>query len=69
MNEIDPAHRFSAAVRKLQPAEEDAKPSGINDVARQVAAQYRKIRAAGQLTPGDDRILDALRAHGLAAGL
>jgi tetratricopeptide (TPR) repeat protein len=35
----------------------------------QVAAQYRKIKTAGQLTPGDDRILDALRAHGLAAGL
>jgi tetratricopeptide (TPR) repeat protein len=34
-----------------------------------VAAQYRKIKAAGQLTPGDDKVLDALRAHGLAAGL
>jgi len=34
-----------------------------------VAAQYRKIKAAGQLTPGDDKVLGALRAHGLAAGL
>jgi len=34
-----------------------------------VAAQYRKIRAAGQLTSGDDRILAALRMHGLAGGL
>jgi tetratricopeptide (TPR) repeat protein len=35
----------------------------------EVAAQYRKIKAAGQLTPGDDKVLGALRAHGLAAGL
>jgi tetratricopeptide (TPR) repeat protein len=35
----------------------------------QVAAQYRKIKDAGQLVPGDDKVLEALRAHGQAAGL
>jgi len=35
----------------------------------EVATQYRKIKAAGQLTPGDEKVLDALRAHGQAAGL
>jgi hypothetical protein len=34
-----------------------------------VAAQYRKIKTAGQLVPGDDKVLEALRAHGQAAGL
>jgi hypothetical protein len=35
----------------------------------EVAAQYRKIKTAGQLTPGDDKVLEALRAHGQGAGL
>ncbi len=34
-----------------------------------VAAQYRLIRAQGHLIPNDDMVLQALRAHGLAAGL
>jgi tetratricopeptide (TPR) repeat protein len=33
---------------------------------RDVAVQYAKIKAAGQLTPGDDRILKALQAYHLA---
>ena len=43
MNEIDPARRFSIdAVRKFDvPAESEA-ASGLNDVARQVASQYRR---------------------------
>ena len=46
-----------------------ARASGFQADWAQVATQYRKIKAAGQLTPGDERVLDALRAHGLAAGL
>ncbi|TGT33253.1 undecaprenyl-phosphate glucose phosphotransferase, partial [Mesorhizobium sp. M8A.F.Ca.ET.165.01.1.1] len=43
MNEIDPAHRFSIdAVRKFDGPAEGQAPSGINDVARQVASQYRR---------------------------
>jgi len=34
-----------------------------------VAAQYLRIEKAGQLTPGDEKVLGALRLHGLAAGL
>ncbi|TGP28678.1 undecaprenyl-phosphate glucose phosphotransferase, partial [bacterium M00.F.Ca.ET.228.01.1.1] len=43
MNEIDPAHRFSMdAVRKFDgPAPSEAS-SSLNDVARQVASQYRR---------------------------
>jgi Undecaprenyl-phosphate glucose phosphotransferase len=58
MNEIDPAHRFSAAVRKLQPTDEDAKPSGINDVARQVAAQYRRDTMSPVMVSGTVRLLE-----------
>jgi tetratricopeptide (TPR) repeat protein len=46
-----------------------ARSYGANGDWAPVAKQYRKIRDAGQLTPGDEKILDALRAHGLAAGL
>jgi tetratricopeptide (TPR) repeat protein len=46
-----------------------ARASGFQADWGQVAVQYRKIKAAGQLTPGDDKIYDALRAKGLAAGL
>ncbi len=35
----------------------------------EVATQYRGIKAAGQLTAGDERVLEALRAHGVANGL
>jgi tetratricopeptide (TPR) repeat protein len=41
-----------------------------SDVSWQdVAAQYAKIEKAGQLTPGDEKVLEALRFHGLAEGL
>jgi tetratricopeptide (TPR) repeat protein len=46
-----------------------ARSYGPNGDWAPVAKQYRKIKDAGQLTPGDEKILDALRAHGLAAGL
>jgi Undecaprenyl-phosphate glucose phosphotransferase len=43
MNEIDPASRFSIdAVRKYDAPAGSEKPGGINDVARQVASQYRR---------------------------
>ena len=46
-----------------------ARASGFQADWGQVAVQYRKIKAAGQLTPGDEKVFDALRAHGLAEGL
>ncbi len=46
-----------------------ARSSGFQADWGQVAAQYRKIKDAGQLTPGDEKVFDALRAHGLAEGL
>jgi hypothetical protein len=46
-----------------------ARVSGFNADWAQVAAQYRKIRDAHQLTAGDDKVLDALRAHHVADGL
>jgi Undecaprenyl-phosphate glucose phosphotransferase len=43
MNEIDPANRFSMdAVRKIEAQADGAAPGGMNDVARQVASQYRR---------------------------
>ncbi len=36
---------------------------------KDVADQYRTIAAAGHLTPGDEKVLEALRARGLAGGL
>jgi tetratricopeptide (TPR) repeat protein len=46
-----------------------ARASGFQADWGQVAVQYKKIKAAGQLTPGDEKVFDALRAHGLAEGL
>ena len=34
----------------------------------QVAAQYERIAQARQLTPGDEKVLEALRAHGFSEG-
>ena len=35
----------------------------------QVADQYRAIKAAGHLSEGDQRVLEALQKRGLGAGL
>ncbi|TIV68172.1 MAG: undecaprenyl-phosphate glucose phosphotransferase, partial [Mesorhizobium sp.] len=58
MNEIDPAHRFSMdAVRKFEgPAEGQA--SGINDVARQVASQYRRDTMSPIMVSGVLRMVE-----------
>jgi len=43
---------------------------GGSDVGwAQVADEYRSIKAAGHLTPNDDKVLEALRAHHAADGL
>ncbi|HEY2709358.1 MAG TPA: tetratricopeptide repeat protein [Caulobacteraceae bacterium] len=46
-----------------------ARVSGSSVSWPDVAAQYLRIEKAHQLTPGDEKILDALRMHGLAADL
>ncbi|HUO11665.1 MAG TPA: tetratricopeptide repeat protein, partial [Caulobacteraceae bacterium] len=45
-----------------------AKTGGGSVGWREVAVQYAKIKAAGELVPGDEKVRDALRAHGLAEG-
>ncbi|MDF2388407.1 hypothetical protein JMG10_43695, partial [Nostoc ellipsosporum NOK] len=59
MNEIDPAHRFSAeAVRKFDgPTDGDA-PAGMNDVARQVASQYRRDTMSPIMVSGVLRMVE-----------
>ncbi|AZO58083.1 MAG: undecaprenyl-phosphate glucose phosphotransferase [Mesorhizobium sp.] len=58
MNEIDPTHRFSMeAVRKFDgPAE--AQVPGINDVARQVASQYRRDTMSPIMVSGVLRMVE-----------
>jgi len=46
-----------------------ARVAGADVSWQDVAAQYAKIEKAGQLTPGDEKVLEALRFHGLAEGL
>lgn len=59
MNEIDPAHRFSAAsVRKFEMPADDKASSGINEVARRVAAQYRKDTMSPVLVSGVLRLVE-----------
>ena len=59
MNEIDPAHRFSMnAVRKFDgPAESEA-ASALNDVARQVASQYRRDTMSPIMVSGVLRMVE-----------
>lgn len=59
MNEIDPARRFSMnAVRKFDgPAESEA-ASGLNDVARQVASQYRRDTMSPIMVSGVLRMVE-----------
>jgi len=59
MNEIDPAHRFSAAaVRKVELPADDRAPAGINDVARQVASQYRRDTMSPVMVSGVLRLVE-----------
>ncbi|WP_296745134.1 undecaprenyl-phosphate glucose phosphotransferase, partial [Mesorhizobium sp.] len=59
MNEIDPAHRFSIdAVRKFDSPAEDEKPGAINDVARQVASQYRRDTMSPIMVSGVLRMVE-----------
>ncbi|KQU79645.1 undecaprenyl-phosphate glucose phosphotransferase [Mesorhizobium sp. Root695] len=59
MNEIDPARRFSPeAVRKFDgPADGDT-PGGMNDVARQVASQYRRDTMSPIMVSGVLRMVE-----------
>ncbi|WFP61169.1 MULTISPECIES: undecaprenyl-phosphate glucose phosphotransferase [unclassified Mesorhizobium] len=59
MNEIDPAHRFSMdAVRKFDGPAEGQAPGGINDVARQVASQYRRDTMSPIMVSGVLRMVE-----------
>ena len=59
MNEIDPALRFSMdAVRKFDGPAEGQVPGGINDVARQVASQYRRDTMSPIMVSGVLRMVE-----------
>jgi len=59
MNEIDPARRFSMdAVRKFEAPPEADKPGGMNDVARQVASQYRRDTMSPIMVSGVLRMVE-----------
>ncbi|CDX37001.1 Exopolysaccharide biosynthesis polyprenyl glycosylphosphotransferase [Mesorhizobium sp. SOD10] len=59
MNEIDPAHRFSMdAVRNYDAPAESEKAGGINDVARQVASQYRRDTMSPIMVSGVLRMVE-----------
>ncbi|TPI09203.1 undecaprenyl-phosphate glucose phosphotransferase [Mesorhizobium sp. B4-1-3] len=59
MNEIDPAHRFSIdAVRNYDAPADGGKPGGINDVARQVASQYRRDTMSPIMVSGVLRMVE-----------
>ncbi|MEI9403476.1 undecaprenyl-phosphate glucose phosphotransferase [Mesorhizobium argentiipisi] len=59
MNEIDPAHRFSMdAVRNYDAPADGEKPGGINDVARQVASQYRRDTMSPIMVSGVLRMVE-----------
>ncbi|MDX8525656.1 undecaprenyl-phosphate glucose phosphotransferase [Mesorhizobium sp. MSK_1335] len=59
MNEIDPAHRFSIdAVRNYDAPADGDKAGGINDVARQVASQYRRDTMSPIMVSGVLRMVE-----------
>ncbi|TIR15330.1 MAG: undecaprenyl-phosphate glucose phosphotransferase [Mesorhizobium sp.] len=59
MNEIDPARRFSMdAVRNYDAPAGSEKPGGINDVARQVASQYRRDTMSPIMVSGVLRMVE-----------
>ena len=68
MNEIDPAHRFSAdTVRKLDAETRGGEPSRLNSMARQIAAQYRRDTMSPVMVSGVLRLVEfaLLAASGL----
>ncbi|RWE30604.1 undecaprenyl-phosphate glucose phosphotransferase [Mesorhizobium sp.] len=70
MNEIDPARRFSMdVVRKLDSPAESGKPGGINDVARQVASQYRRDTMSPIMVSGVLRMVEFALLFGSGLGL
>ncbi|OQM77594.1 undecaprenyl-phosphate glucose phosphotransferase [Manganibacter manganicus] len=59
MNEIDPASRFSMeAVRKFEIPDEDQSSSGLNNVARKVASQYRRDTMSPVMVSGILRLVE-----------
>jgi Undecaprenyl-phosphate glucose phosphotransferase len=59
MNEIDPAHRFTAAaVRKFEAPDDRKSPKGINEVALQVASQYRRDTMSPVMVSGVLRLIE-----------
>ncbi|MFA6153088.1 undecaprenyl-phosphate glucose phosphotransferase [Mesorhizobium sp.] len=59
MNEIDPARRFSPeAVRKFESPANGDPPGGMNDVARQVASQYRRDTMSPIMVSGVLRMVE-----------
>ncbi|TIO10267.1 undecaprenyl-phosphate glucose phosphotransferase [Mesorhizobium sp.] len=59
MNEIDPARRFSIdAVRKFDGPAESPTSGGMNDVARQVATQYRRDTMSPIMVSGVLRMVE-----------
>ncbi|MEO5756422.1 MAG: undecaprenyl-phosphate glucose phosphotransferase [Mesorhizobium sp.] len=70
MNEIDPPHRFSMdAVRKFDGPADGDPAGGMNDVARQVASQYRRDTMSPVMVSGVLRLVEfsVLFLAGLAA--
>jgi Undecaprenyl-phosphate glucose phosphotransferase len=59
MNEIDPASRFSAdAVRKFSGETPAKVGTGLNDIARQVASQYRRDTMSPVMVSGMLRLIE-----------
>ncbi len=59
MNEIDPARRFSMdAVRKFEAPADKPQPGGMNEVARQVASQYRRDTMSAAMVGGVVRLAE-----------
>lgn len=59
MNEIDPARRFSMdAVRKFEAPPEKPHTGGMNEVARQVASQYRRDTMSAAMVGGVLRLVE-----------
>ncbi|WP_315919757.1 undecaprenyl-phosphate glucose phosphotransferase [Mesorhizobium sp. SP-1A] len=59
MTEMDPAHRFSVdAIRKFEAPKDKPHPDGMNEVARQVAAQYRRDTMSANMVGGVVRLAE-----------
>jgi Undecaprenyl-phosphate glucose phosphotransferase len=58
MNEIDPAHRFLAESVSTTDPREVGTPGGLNSMARQIAAQYRRDTMSPVMVSGVLRIVE-----------